>query len=312
MASSTCDKALLVSMASLQRNVMLAIFGMNATDRTHLAEISIEMSLREIMQAEDATREQLTKLVKVVRERDVGRQRAQLTADLMKSRQLRDNLCVLQKKRMGMEQQMHKLRESKLNMQMLKSMKDTNIALQNLGFKISDADSIMDDLEESNRDAKDMQVTLSSTFGDDEFFSQTDLEHELELMLGDDALTATRIHVEPPARRQVEPPAPPAVQVQVPQVALHMGDRPDDPPGAAPESCPVSTAETPQSLVAPASTMYPPKKMRARAARAKPDSAAQAPPDEQPPDEQPPPSEQATQDAPVEDSAELEPEPARA
>jgi len=87
MTSSSCDKALVVSMASLQRNVMLAIFGMNATDRTHLAEISIEMSLREIVQAEDATREQLAKLVKVVRERDVTRQRAQLTADLMKSRQ---------------------------------------------------------------------------------------------------------------------------------------------------------------------------------------------------------------------------------
>jgi hypothetical protein len=55
MTSSSCDKALVVSMASLQRNVMLAIFGMNATDRTHLAEISIEMSLREIVQAEDAT-----------------------------------------------------------------------------------------------------------------------------------------------------------------------------------------------------------------------------------------------------------------
>ena len=150
MTSSSCDKALVVSMASLQRNVMLAIFGMNATDRTHLAEISIEMSLREIVQAEDATREQLAKLVKVVRERDVKRQRAQLTADLMKSRQLRDTLCMLEKKRTGMEQQMNKLSELKLNMQMLQSMKHTNMALQNVCFKISNADAIMEDLEESN------------------------------------------------------------------------------------------------------------------------------------------------------------------
>jgi len=304
MSSSSCDKALVVSMASLQRNVMLAIFGMSATDRTHLAEISIEMSLREIVQAEDATREQLAKLVKVVRERDVKRQRAQLTADLMKSRQLRDTLCMLEKKRTGMEQQMNKLSESKLNMQMLQSMKHTNMALQNLGFKISDADAIMDDLEESNRDARDMQITLSSGFGDDDYLSQTDLEAELALMLGDDALMATRSHIEqhrPPARRQPETPAEPAVLVEMPQVAVHMGDKPDDPPGAGPEApaaeAPAAEAsteapaagasaeasveastETPQSLVAPASSMYAPKKTRARGARAAQEAPAPAAP----------------------------------
>ena len=341
MTSSSCDKALVVSMASLQRNVMLAIFGMNATDRTHLAEISIEMSLREIVQAEDATREQLAKLVKVVRERDVKRQRAQLTADLMKSRQLRETLCMLEKKRTGMEQQMNKLSESKLNMQMLQSMKHTNMALQNLGFKISDADAIMEDLEESNRDAKDMQMTLSSTFGDEDYFSQTDLEAELALMLGDDALTATRMHVEqqrPPARRQPETQAEPAVLVEMPQVAVHMGDKPDDPPAAGPEAearaeatsparaqTPARaehSAETPQSLVAPASSMYAPKKTRARGAR-----AAQ----EAPPPAAPAPATDAAADASANtadtadaaadaaadaDSAELEhepePEPARA
>lgn len=324
MTSSSCDKALLVSMASLQRNVMLALFGMNPTDRTHLAEISIDMSLREITQAEDATREQLAKLVKVVRERDVGRQRAQLTADLMKSRQLRENLCMLQKKRAGMEQQMDKLRESKLNMQMLKSMKDTNIALQNLGFKISDADTIMEDLEESNRDAKDMQVTLSSTFGDDEYFSQTDLEAELQLMLGDDALTATRIHIDPPAKKQVETPAEPPVHVQVPQVAVHMGDKPDDPPSTGPETHAVANPETPQGLVAPASSMYPAPKIRARGKRAKEagttGSAQQARemPAGEPPARDAPPQETAPEPATASaaDSAELElepePEPVRA
>ena len=337
MTSSSCDKALVVSMASLQRNVMLAIFGMNATDRTHLAEISIEMSLREIVQAEDATREQLAKLVKVVRERDVKRQRAQLTADLMKSRQLRDTLCMLEKKRTGMEQQMNKLSESKLNMQMLQSMKHTNMALQNLGFKISDADAIMEDLEESNRDAKDMQMTLSSTFGDDDYLSQTDLEAELALMLGDDALTATRAHVEqhrPPARRQPEAPAEPAVLVEMPQVAVHMGDKPDDPPAAGPEAparaeaaeaaeAPAradacaearadASAETPQSLVAPASSMYAPKNTRARGARA----AQEAPPPVAPVTDATDAAANAadavhtadTADAAA-DSAELEPEP---
>ena len=123
MATSTCDRTLMVSLAALQRNLMLGVFGMNATDRTHLAEMSIEGSLCEIVQAEEDTKQQLQVLIDVVRKRDVVRQSAQLKADLVKSSKLRKTLCALQQKRAGMEAQMDKLRESKLNMQMLRSMK---------------------------------------------------------------------------------------------------------------------------------------------------------------------------------------------
>lgn len=324
MGSSSCDKALLVSMASLQRNVMLAVFGMNATDRTHLAEISIEMSLREITQAEDSTREQLAKLVKVVRERDVKRQRAQLTADLMKSRKLRNDLCMLENKKAGMQMQMDKLRESKLNMQMLESMKHTNQALQNLGFKISDADAIMEDLEESNRDARDMQSTLSSNFSDDEYFSQTDLEAELALMLGDDALVATRTHADAPAQRAPEAPSQPAVLVHMPQVAVSMGDGSDDPPPGAPEAPAEERAQAPaearaqapaearaqaQGLVAPASSMGAPKKTRARGARAAQEAATPVAPVTDAADAAVSTAAADSAAGAAADSAELEPEP---
>ena len=56
MATSTCDRTLMVSLAALQRNLMLGVFGMNATDRTHLAEMSIESSLCEIVQTEEDTK----------------------------------------------------------------------------------------------------------------------------------------------------------------------------------------------------------------------------------------------------------------
>ena len=171
MATSTCDRTLMVSLAALQRNLMLGVFGMNATDRTHLAEISIESSLCEIVQAEEDTKQQLRVLIDVVRKRDVARQSAQLKADLVKSSKLRKTLCALQQKRTGMETQMDKLRESKLNMQMLQSMKHTNIALQNIGLKVSDADAIMLDLEEAQSDAQDLQNSLSSSFANDDDIS---------------------------------------------------------------------------------------------------------------------------------------------
>ena len=45
MATANCDQAIMVSLASMQRNIMLAVFGMNSTDRTHMEEISIEHSI---------------------------------------------------------------------------------------------------------------------------------------------------------------------------------------------------------------------------------------------------------------------------
>lgn len=282
MAAATCDRTLLVSLSTLQRNVMLAVFGMNGTDRTHMAEISIESSLREIVQAEDETKLQLQRLIEVVRKRDVTRQRVQLKADLVKSSNLRKSLCALQQKRMGMEQQMEKLRESKLNMHMLQSMQHTNIALQNLGFKISDADTIMMDLEEAHADAQTMQNSLSSTFADEDDLSEYGLEEELALMLSDDALMATHTGKTRPSARPA---------VVEPHVELHMpaaapaGQKPPDEPPSGAESAAESAAEAPRAeaaqdavqteAVAPKSTMYGAKKKKARA-RAEPESDSAA------------------------------------
>ena len=213
-------------------------------------------------------------LIDVVRKRDVARQSAQLKADLVKSSKLRKTLCALQQKRTGMETQMDKLRESKLNMQMLQSMKHTNMALQNLGFKISDADSIMLDLEEADSDAQAMQNTLSSSFYEDD--DHCDLEAELALMLSEDALVATRSKahakitlVEPPVHTHM-----PTVINQITQ----LDQRPPDEPPSGPE---LAQAEGPGagealragealavSMVTPVATMYPrkdpPPKIKAR------------------------------------------------
>jgi hypothetical protein len=90
------------------------------------------------------------------------------------------------KKRAGMEQNLETLRQSHLNQNMLLSMKHTTDALQTLGLKVSDADNIMLDLEESTGDINALQGALSAGF--DAELSQEDLDAELELVLSDDAL----------------------------------------------------------------------------------------------------------------------------
>lgn len=255
MAAVNCDKTIMVSLASLQRNVMLAMFGMSANDRTHMAEISIENSLTEIVQAETETRNHLQALVQVVRKRNSSRNCMQMKSDLLKSRNLRKQLCVLQQKRHGMEMQMEKLRESKLNMQMLQSMKHTNIALQNIGLKVSDADAIMLDLEEAHSDANAVQNTMSA-FEDDQDISAVDLEAELAQMLSEYALEPPQLAETPRAGRVSVVP-----QLQLPEVARSMGMPPDEPPHAA-EAAQLDVVYT--DAVTPVSTMEGVKKKKVR------------------------------------------------
>lgn len=93
-----------------------------------------------------------------------------------------------------------------LNQNMLLSMRHTSDALQMLGLKVTDADNIMLDLEESTGDINALQGMLSSGF--DAELTQEDLDAELELVLSDDALCAYRRPArpaEPPAKAQEAP-----------------------------------------------------------------------------------------------------------
>jgi hypothetical protein len=258
MATANCDKALLVSLASLQRNIMLTVFGMSSTDRTHMAEISIESSLFEIIQAEQETRQHLQTLVEVVRKRTATKSCIQLKSDLVKSSNLRKQLCTLQQKRIGMEMQMDKLRESKLNMQMLQSMKHTNIALQNIGLKVSDADDIMLDLAEAQSDAQDVQNSLASSFTHDEDISHLDLEAELQLMLSDDALLPMAPRHKAPISIQAAPAH--DDELRMPTVAEATSKPPDEPPGATEAEAGSAVLEVVYTdAVTPISTMHPTK-----------------------------------------------------
>jgi hypothetical protein len=159
-----------------------------------------------------------------------------------------------------METQMGKLRESKLNMQMLQSMKHTNIAIQNLGFKISGGDSIMLDLVEADSDAQAMQNTLSSSFSEDD--DHYDLDAELTLMLSEDALVATRSKAHAKITL-VEP----LVLTHMPS-ATQMDQKPPDEPPSGPEKDFAQGEALVVNMMTPVVTMYPrkdpPTKMKSR------------------------------------------------
>jgi hypothetical protein len=76
---------------------------------------------------------------------------------------------------------------------MLVSMKHTNEALQKLGLKVSDADNIMLDLEDSHTNINNLQASLSSAFVVDDNVTDMDLSEELELLLSDEYLEPSSV-----------------------------------------------------------------------------------------------------------------------
>ena len=181
-----CSEAIHCSVADAYRSLALAVFGTGARDKMQLAEMSVAASIADIAGAEDKSKRELAVLVKRVRELDPARNRSQVLDLLARTRVLRASLASMAKKRAGMEQNLETLRQSQLNQNMLLSMKHTTDALQTLGLKVSDADNIMLDLEESTGDINALQGALSAGF--DAELSQEDLDAELELVLSDDAL----------------------------------------------------------------------------------------------------------------------------
>ena len=182
-----CSDSVHTSVADAYRSISLAVFGTSARDKMQLAEMSVSASISDIQEAQLKSKKELGTLVQRVRDMDPVKQRLQVQEVLGRSRLLRSSLAALSKKRAGMEQNLETLRQSQLNQNMLLSMKHTTDALQTMGLKVTDADSIMLDLEESTGDTNAMQTTLSSGFAENEW-TQDDLDAEFDLIMSDDAL----------------------------------------------------------------------------------------------------------------------------
>jgi len=202
-----CSKGVQTAFANGVRGLALAVWGTQPRDSMLLAEMSVSASITELTKAEDNTKRELSTIVDKVKNMP-GNKSKQVVKDLLlRSRNLRSTLASMGKKRMSMEKQLETLRQSQLNQHMLVSMKHTNEALQKLGLKVSDADNIMLDLEDSHTDINNLQASLSSAFVVDDNVTDIDLSEELELILGDDYLevgTAHRKHAETIAKKNPE------------------------------------------------------------------------------------------------------------
>ena len=200
----SCSKGIQTVLANTVRGVAIAVFGTAARDKMYMAEMSVTASICELVQAENTSKRELSAIVDRVRATQESKSKSGLKNLLLKSRVLRSTLATMGKKRMGMEKQLETLRQSQLNQNMLLSMKHTSEALQTMGMKVSEADNIMLDLEDSASDLNSLQTTLSSNFMDSDL-SDTDLSEELALILSDDSMEPV-IHRQSQTTKQIVSP----------------------------------------------------------------------------------------------------------
>lgn len=189
----SCSKGIKTVLANTVRGVALAVWGTQPRDSMLIAEMSVSSSIGELVQAENATKWELSIIVDRVRATQSSKSKNGLKELLLRSRVLRGMMASMGKKRMSMEKQLETFRQSQLNQHMLVLMKHTSEALQTMGLKVSDAYNIMLDLEESNSDINALQSSLSSSFVDEQL-TDSDLSNELALILSDDSLEPTIHH----------------------------------------------------------------------------------------------------------------------
>jgi hypothetical protein len=182
-----CTQGIKTAFANSVRGLALIVFGTQARDQMLIAEMSVTTSIRDLLHAENNTKRELALIVDKVKVLQSTKTKGGMTELLLKSRMLRNTLGTMNKKRLSMEKQLETLRQSQLNQNMLLSMKHTSEALQKMGMKISDADNVMLDLEESTSDFTAFQTTLSTSFVDDNM-SDSELNAELDLILSDNCL----------------------------------------------------------------------------------------------------------------------------
>jgi hypothetical protein len=210
-----CSKGIQTAFANTVRGVALAMWGTQPRDSMLLAEMSVSASINELTQAENNTKRELSIIVDRVKTMQGTKSKTVIKDLLLRSRALRSTLASMGKKRMSMEKQLENLRQSQLNQHMLVSMKHTSEALQKLGLKVTDADNIMLDLEDSNTDINNLQASLSSGFADDNL-SDMDLSEELELILSDEYLQPSSVLLKK-VQEKVQEKLPEKVQEKLPE-----------------------------------------------------------------------------------------------
>ena len=161
--------------------------GMPQIDQIRLAKTGLCESINTIQGQEDGMRNELLGISRKVRQMDRVTMKNAITTHLKRSRYLRQQLAMLQNKRLALEQHMDTLSTSELNQQVISSVRQTSSALKSMGLNAAQtqADGLLIDMEESILDMQNIQKTLATPLQEDFDVDANALDAEFDLLIAD-------------------------------------------------------------------------------------------------------------------------------
>lgn len=170
------------------------LHGVPQIDQIRLAKTGLKASIDTIQTQEEGMRQELLGISRKVRQMDRATMKNAITAQLKRSRYLRQQMSMLQNKRLALEQHMDTLSTSELNQQVISSVKQTSSALKSMGLEAaqSQADGLLIDMEERILDMQSIQKTLAAPFMEDFDLDTGALDAELDMLISecDEEVTA--------------------------------------------------------------------------------------------------------------------------
>lgn len=182
---STCKTGVVRFMSNQWVYLATIVRGLPQIDQIRMAKDALAESISKIQQQEGGVRLELLTISKKVRGMDRNTMKNAVLAQVKRSRHLRQQLAMLNSKRLALEQHLDTLDTSELNQQVIASMRHTSSALKAMGLDQAQtqADGLLMDMEESMQDMHNITKTLSTPVHDDLDIDYSTLESELSLLL---------------------------------------------------------------------------------------------------------------------------------
>ena len=180
----SCKTGAVHTIAQQWVNFMIAVRGVPALDQTRLAKSELQTAIDSIQFTESSVHSELSTIAKQVKRMDPERAKVVMAVQLKRSRYLRQQMIMLENKRISLQQHLDTLDTSELNQQVISSVKKTSSALKSMGLDAEQQqlDALFIDMEDQLHGMKSIQQSLSSPLDESDYDSAT-LEQELDMLL---------------------------------------------------------------------------------------------------------------------------------
>ena len=160
----------------------------NSIDKTREAQISLRTSIADVTTAEQALKEDLSRIARQVKESQKNAMHTHTKQLLLSSRAKRQSMHDMQRKRAVLEKHQEALLSCDLNEKVLASMKQTSGVLKDIGMdkQLAEVDETIMDLQENTAAVGDLSRALGESFGLDHDDDEAALQDELNALLDDE------------------------------------------------------------------------------------------------------------------------------